>query len=259
VKVGFENDAAVPLFDAGLGTLAALVNDNPFLGFDYDGTLAPIVANPKRAFMRSTTRNLFERVLQHFRCAVISGRARDDVAALLGSCEPDAIIGNHGVETGDGDLPPAPLELLAEWRSDLEERLEAITGIVIEHKTYSLTIHYRACADPLKARRAALSASHALESARVIRGIRSLNLLPAGYPTKGSALIRLADRAQCQAAIFIGDDLTDEDAFGCAPDRVLGIRVKATERTAARYYLRDQGQIDDLLRHLIELHARRSH
>jgi trehalose 6-phosphate phosphatase len=251
--------AIAPLFDEGLPQFEAFMQGRPLLGFDYDGTLAPIVKDPKKALMRESTRALFADVVQRFPCAVIGGRSRHDVAALLDGLAPLAIIGNHGIETEDGDLPPPPEDLLSAWQEELDERLETMPGVVVEDKLYSLTVHYRASPDPRAARRLALSAARSLESVRVVAGIQSLNLLPKGAPHKGAALLRAAAKAQCSTALFVGDDRTDEDAFGAAPGRVLGIRIGPSDRSAARWCLRDQLEIDRLLQRLLQLRVRWNH
>jgi trehalose 6-phosphate phosphatase len=259
VDNGVRTSALAPLFDAGLPQLEALMQGRPLLGFDYDGTLAPIVSDPRKARMRETTRALFADLIQRFPCAVICGRERGDVMRLLQGCNPLAIVGNHGIETEDDSAPPPAQDLLDDWLDELDERLEMVPGIVIEDKTYSLTVNYRGSPDPRSAKALALRAVRSLESVRVITGIRSLNLLPKGAPHKGAALLRVADKAQCSTALFVGDDRTDEDAFGAAADRVFGIRVGPTDRSAARYHLRDQAEIDQLLQRLLQLGARRDH
>jgi trehalose 6-phosphate phosphatase len=259
VDNGARTGALTPLFDAGVQQLEAFMKGRPLLGFDYDGTLAPIVSDPRKARMRETTRALLADLIQRFPCAVISGRAREDVMRLLDGCRPFAVIGNHGIEAEDDDTPPPSHDLVNSWLDELDERLEMVPGIVIEDKTYSLTVHYRASPDPRSAKALALRAARSLESVRVISGIRSLNLLPRDAPHKGTALLRVADKARCGTALFVGDDRTDEDAFGAAADRVFGIRVGQPERSAARYYLRDQAEIDHLLRCLLRLRARRDH
>lgn len=259
MKQNARNGVSLPLFDEGLAHVEALVRGRPLLGFDYDGTLAPIVRDPRQASMRDSTRALFSEVIERFPCVVISGRAREDVARLLGDCRPLAIIGNHGIETDDEDVPPPPDTLLSAWHAELDERLETTPGIRIEDKAYSLTLHYRDSPEPIAARARALSAVKSLDAVRVITGVWSLNLLPEGFPHKGTALLRAAAKAQCDTALFVGDDRTDEDAFGVAPDRVVGIRVGQPARSAARYYLPGQPDIDRLLELLLRLRARRAH
>lgn len=83
------------------GTLSGFGSPGAWLVFDYDGTLAPLVAVRGAAEMRQSTALLFARLCSRFRCAVLSGRARVDVAARMGAAKPAVIIGNHGAEDGD--------------------------------------------------------------------------------------------------------------------------------------------------------------
>lgn len=245
--------ATAPLFDDGLPALEALVRRKPLLAFDYDGTLAPIVADPHRARMRESTRALFAELTRRFTCAVIAGRAREDLVAFLDGCAPALVLGDHGASLGAG--APA-LDLVQDWRAELDERLETLPGIVIEDKPFSLTIHYRGCPEPHAARTLARRASAGLEAVRVLGGVQAVNLLPAGRPHKGQALLEACDQFGCERALFVGDDDTDEDAFGVAPERVLAVRVGARPRSAARFHLRDQLELDVLLQRLIGLQAR---
>src|SRR5689334_12820946 len=59
--------------------LKQLAWSNLMLAFDYDGTLAPIVDDPEKARMRTTTRALLEKVARAYPSIVISGRAQEDV------------------------------------------------------------------------------------------------------------------------------------------------------------------------------------
>ena len=248
-----SGEGITPLFDEGLPALDALVRQGPLLAFDYDGTLAPIVANPRRARMRETTRKLFADLTRRFPCAVISGRARDDVAAFLEGCQPAVVLGDHGAGTRHAT---GSLDLINEWRAELDERLEMLPGIVIEEKPFSLAVHYRGCPDPHVARTQVRRASAALESARIVGGVRAVNVLPIGFPHKGTALLDACEQFRCPQALFVGDDETDEDAFAVDPSRVLGVRVGAASRTLARHHLRDQAEIDVLLQRLLSLGAR---
>ena len=60
--------------------LDQLAWSNVLLAFDFDGTLAPIVANRHQAAMRARTARLFSTVCERYPSAVISGRAKADVA-----------------------------------------------------------------------------------------------------------------------------------------------------------------------------------
>ena len=254
--MGMPAGARAPLFDDGLEAREALVRERPLLGFDYDGTLAPIVADPARGRMRERTRALFAQVTQRFPCVVVSGRGRADLLRFLDGAAPVAVFGNHGAE-GPGDTPPGN-SLLDEWRTELDERLETVPGLVIEDKSYTLTLHYRGSPDRGAARARALHASRSLDGVRIVGGVASLNLVPRELPHKGHALARMCEQLERGRALFVGDDATDEDAFAAGP-RILGVRVRESERSVAPYYLRGQDEIDALLARLLELHGRWSH
>jgi trehalose 6-phosphate phosphatase len=64
--------------------LAGFASSNVLLAFDYDGTLAPIAAEPGRARMRDQTRRLLADCARRYPCVVISGRRLDDVTRRLG-------------------------------------------------------------------------------------------------------------------------------------------------------------------------------
>ena len=220
------------------------------LAFDYDGTLAPIVDDPTHAPMRARTRALLRKLCQRFRCAVISGRARQDVSRYLRSVGMFAVVGNHGMEPG-ADRGSAQLAV-KRWRGYLSSRLVDHSGVFIEDKCLSLSIHYRRATQKRQAAAAIWAAAVELPSARVIGGKDVVNVLPEGAPHKGLALESVRRRAGCDTAIYVGDDHTDEDVFGYrTPWPLLGIRVGRTRTTDAAYYIRDQEEIDLLLRALL--------
>lgn len=217
------------------------------LAFDYDGTLAPIVDDPSRAEMGAGTRVLLRKLCRRYPCAVISGRARHDVTAHLGSVGICAVVGNHGMEPG-GDSGRA-LATVRRWRGHLQTLLGAFPGVFIEDKRLSLSVHYRRSPQKRKALAAIWEAVGELPSARIIGGKQVVNLVPEGAPHKGLALERLRRESGCDTAIYVGDDETDEDVFAYrSPWPLLGIRVCHSRTTGAAYYIRSQREIDVLLR-----------
>ena len=235
---------------------------NVLVALDFDGTLAPIVPDREAATMRDTTATLLRELGTRYPCAVLSGRSRADVASRLGDAPVRWIVGNHGIEQEEGSVVRAlPFaERVARVRVLLGDRLPEIPGLELEDKTLSLAIHYRAAKDKDAAR--ALLAKLAEElwpEARVIGGKHVVNWLPPGAPHKGHALNALRMQARSAKAIYVGDDVTDEDVFAQdEPDRLLCIRVQKSGWSAAPYYLIDQSEIDELLRVLVEARPRRS-
>lgn len=230
--------------------LAQLAWANVLVALDFDGTLAPIVEDRDRARMRASTRDLLSAVCERYPCAVISGRSRDDVVGRLDGVAVRYVVGNHGVE------PSVGMERFEGMVRGMRERLEGalggLQGVEIEDKRYSLAIHYRRSRSATRAREAIEAAVAALPmQTRVIAGKRVVNVLPEGAPHKGVALEALQALSGTDIALYVGDDVTDEDVFECErPGRLIGVRVGRRASSAASYYLDDQRQIDDLLERL---------
>jgi trehalose 6-phosphate phosphatase len=239
------------LADRHSDVLARFAWSNVLLAFDYDGTLAPIVADPSRAVMRATTRDLLDRVCEHYPVIVISGRAQADVRALLGDVAVRDVVGNHGIEPWTGT--PRLAEEVQRWVPRLAERLAGWKGVHIEDKVYSLAIHYRQSREKRRARAAIQDATRELGDVRIIGGKLVVNVLPRDAPHKGIALEREREGWGCDTAIYVGDDDTDEDVFALdQPGRLLSVRVGMKRTSAAHYFVRDQKAIDRLLRALLE-------
>ena len=232
--------------------LAQFAWSNVLLAFDYDGTLAPIVSDPEHATMRSTTRRLLGDLTKLYPCSVISGRAQADAARWLQGIQVCEVVGNHGVEPWHA-TQRFRLEV-ERWQPLLKERLWRFRGVIIEDKVFSVAVHYRHSREKKKARAAILDSASALGDVRVIGGKQVVNILPSGAPQKGVALEGERARLNCDTAIYVGDDETDEDVFGLdQPGRLLSIRVGAREKSLASFCLKDQAAIDELLTVLIGL------
>ncbi len=220
------------------------------LAFDFDGTLAPIVDRPDRAAMRPATRALLQEVAARYRCVVISGRARDDVRQRVAGVGAVEVIGNHGIEPWQSS--ERRLRAVRRWQPLLVRRLAGLAGVEIEDKVYSLAVHYRRSREKKKAREAVRLAAATLGDVRLIPGKQVVNLLPFDAPHKGMALEKARARFGCDTAVYVGDDETDEDVFALdQPGRLLSIRVGRRLRSAAPYYLRNQAEVDRLLRVLL--------
>jgi trehalose 6-phosphate phosphatase len=234
--------------------LAGFALSNVLLAFDYDGTLAPIAPTPAAARMRSTTERLLARASRRYPCVVISGRMLSDISERVQEIPLWYVFGNHGFEP----LSPntLPTGRTAKWLATLREQLPAQPGIVIEDKSHTLTIHYRAAPDREQAAAAIGRAVQSLTDARVVDGAEAVNVLPRGGADKGVALGRAMELFACTTAIYVGDDATDEDAFtSIAPDRLLGVRIGCSEQSAARFHLEHQTDVDALLRILVDLRS----
>jgi len=242
------------LAPANRPVLHQLAWSNLLLGFDYDGTLAPIVAEPQDARMRESTRDLLEQVAHAYPCVVISGRSQDDALRRVRGTGVFEVIGNHGLEPWRRTEPFAAQ--VQAWVPRLRQRLADLDGVVLEDKSFSVAVHYRHAESRKRARAAILTAAGELDEVRVVGGKCVVNLIPRGAPHKGTALETAREHLRCDVALYVGDDETDEDVFALDdPGRLLTIRVGADVRSRASFFIRDQGAIDALLARLIELRA----
>ena len=132
---------------------ARLSGRRPAVFLDYDGTLSPIAPRPEMATLPAGTREVLRRLAQREPVVIVSGRGREDVAALVGL--PDlAYAGSHGFDiAGPSPVPGAPplrLEvgdgvpaLIDEAARRLRRDLAGIVGLLIEPKRFAVSIHFR--------------------------------------------------------------------------------------------------------------------
>ncbi len=236
--------------------LDGLAAQRALLAFDFDGTLAPIVSDREAAEMRPETRRLLRAVALLYPCAVISGRARADVAARVDGVPLLAVVGNHGAEAGFGPLDRSSRARILSWVRTLRRDLGLVEGIDVEDKTFSVAVHYRHVRERAAARALVLRVTGGLEGARVFGGHAVVNVVPVDSSDKGSALEELLGRVGRRPVLYVGDDRTDEDVF--RSERVeVAVRVGRTARSAAGWFVPRQGAVDDLLRALIAACTRR--
>lgn len=187
---------------------------------DYDGVLAPIVADPAAAFPLPGTVPALEALagLPGVTVAVVSGRDRATLARLSGATAPLVTVGSHGAEWAEGFESALSAELLA-LRATVLADLTAIAarfpGAAVEPKPLGAALHVRNVVDPSagpqaleQARRgpAARPGVHATEGKAVLE----LTVLDA---SKGRALTLLRERERADGVLYLGDDVTDEKAF----------------------------------------------
>ncbi len=232
-----------------LAIVALLAAERTLCAFDFDGTLAPIVTDPKRAAMRPRTRALLRELASLYPCIVVSGRAREDALKKLTGVPVLRVIGNHGADTGDTSTARTSVE---HWKTELEAGLGSIPGLWIEDKGLSLAVHYRQCADRPEVRRRILTQAEALSCSHVFGGKQVVNVVAESAPNKGDALAEERDRLGLNWVLYVGDDENDESAFALQGN-VVAVRIGRKLRSHAAYYLRAQSEIDKLLNALIHL------
>jgi trehalose 6-phosphate phosphatase len=232
--------------------LADLAAGRLLVGLDYDGVLAPLVTAPDGRTMRPATARLLREVARRYPVAVVSGRAFRDLSRLVPG--PGLVrVGNHGFELGRAvPVPRSVLAQVAGWEAEVARRLDGVPGWHVEHKRSTLSIHYGMGREWRRVGRKVWAAGLALRGARLLPGKKVLNVIPVSFPTKGDAVRRVLARRRLDVALFLGDDRTDEDVFRIGEPSVVGVRV-GPGATAARWRLRSQEDVDQVLERLREL------
>ncbi len=231
---------------------------------DYDGTLTGIVPRPEDAVLAPEVRETVTRLAGYCTVAIISGRDLADVRKLVGV--PGIVYaGSHGFDIAGPDGPVAAsterdrfLPLLAEAETGLRDALAPVAGAQIERKKYSIAVHYRnvAVADLAAVEAAVAQALAQRPTLRDLPGKKVHDLQPRIDWDKGKALLHLLDLLGLAGpevdVVFIGDDITDEDAFAALRGRGTGIVVRDEPRpTAARLALDSPQQVQRWLQALL--------
>jgi len=242
----------------------------PSVFLDYDGTLAPIVADHRRATMPEATRAEIRRLAGHCPVAVISGRDLADVRRRVG-IDDIVYAGSHGFDIAGPDglrqRPDAAERFLGAIGSvdgELRERVGAIAGVNVERKTFSVAVHFREVAegDVEAVETAVDGVVRGYPELRKGRGKKVLEIQPRAEWDKGSAVEWLLGHTALGAGealpLYLGDDLTDEDAFAVLSDTGLGLVVRGGRRaTLADYALADPGDVCRFLAWLSDAQAQR--
>ncbi|WP_208378932.1 trehalose-phosphatase [Cumulibacter soli] len=198
---------------------------------DFDGTMAQIVPVPADARPEpESVAALRDLAAQpHTDTAVISGRALDVLRELTGLYGTTNLVGSHGLEFESGlesTLSATDTERLAHINRAADLVANAHHGVEVERKPVSTAIHYRHATDSniaailtdIEAGPASIEGVHVTEGKKVVE-------VAAVHTGKGAALDQLRDRLGATVVVFLGDDVTDEDAFARLRGRDVGVKV----------------------------------
>lgn len=241
---------------AGQQALHEVMSHAPMLAFDFDGTLAPIVARPDDASVPLSISQHLQKLASMLPTVIVTGRQIADVAPRL-NFQPRVIVGNHGAED-PGEEPTgqaawrehmAPMRaLLQAHQAQLDE-----AGVQLEDKGHSLALHYRLAKD----HRQALAVIHSLigsagSQVRVFGGKCVVNVVSASAPDKGDAVLRLAHLMAVTHGVFMGDDVNDEPVFRKAPPHWLTVRIgREDPLSQARFFLDSHSEVAPMLQGMI--------
>lgn len=251
-----EDASGDSAFEA-LDRIGAMIRGRQIAVFlDYDGTLTPITALPDQATMPEAMRTVLARLACRCPVAVISGRRRTDVARLVG-IDTIAYAGSHGFDIQSSKLGHVEHPQVRSFVPDikaaakaLEHRIGAIPGVIVEDKIFVVAVHYR-LVDPADMPAIADAMEEvARDHPRLKRteGKRVHELRPRLDWDKGKAVLWLFETLPLDRRpfipLYIGDDVTDEDAFAALADRGICILVAEQPRpTGAHFRLRNPEEV----------------
>lgn len=237
--------------------LESLSFTDTLYAFDFDGTLSKIVRKPEDALVSKSTLQLLKKLTNCASVAIVSGRGLSDLKKRV-PVAAQYMVGNHGLEGLSHvqfSLSSAQKEC-RQWKQILTAcRFDS--GVEIEDKTYSLSIHYRRARNKKNAKLQIHRAIQKLPStARVLMGKCVFNLLPNSAPHKGVAVLELIKATKVKNIFYIGDDHTDEDVFALPNREILSVRVGKKNNSQARFFINRQSEINKLLKLLIEYYEK---
>ena len=224
-----------------------------FLFLDYDGTLTPIVSRPEDAALPISTKNSIKKLRfnPRFKIAIISGRSLKDAKNMV-RIKDIIYAGNHGleIEYEKGKVLRPKIArgsgvFLKKIKIALNRELHNIKGARVEDKGFTLSMHFRMVSLNQRSRVKKVFARIVRpylmsNKVKVSSGKMVLEVRPRVDWHKAKALLWLLRKNRGCFPIYIGDDVTDMDAFRAIKDIGMSIFVgKPTGKIRADYFLKN--------------------
>lgn len=214
--------------------------DAPIFFLDYDGTLAPIVDDPDAAYPHPGVPGVVQKLRDRFPLWIVTGRDLRSLGRLFPANAP--AIGLHGAQRGstnDADPPTFNEDTLAAL-SRMQSNVPSVEGLHLESKPPTFAVHYRQARNPEDAqRRLQAWVDTAPDFLEAIWGKKVVELRHREH-TKGRAVRDIAADHPDHHPVYIGDDVTDEDAFEALADVDGACTIKVgSGNTAAQHRLPD--------------------
>lgn len=253
-----------PLTDMDLVS-KRLAGKRPALFLNYGGALTPIVDWPGIAQLSADMRLTLRSAAALMPVIVVSGRDLEEVSRLVGL--PEIIYaGGHGLEIRGPDLrlglPEGigALDDLDRAAAALAKALETVSDARVERKRFAIVVRYRGIGGkvPDAVRSAVELVQGRFPRLHLTGGKEVIELLPDIDWDKGRAVRWLLSELGLDGPdvlpIYIGDDVTDEDAFRAVRGHGLGILVTdRSQPSVASYWVRDTDHVAALVRYLVEM------
>jgi len=188
---------------------------------DIDGTISQTAPTPQEAKVSPLCRQYLSALCNRLALvAAISGRPAAEAKNMI-NIDGMVYIGNHGLERwseGHSEFTQDAQGYSRVIKAAIEELTPLLStkGISIDNKRVTATIHYRLCQDPQSVERNILAAIENSPHARGLRTIQermAIDLIPPLKVNKGTATLELIQEYNLHGGIYLGDDVTDIDAF----------------------------------------------
>ncbi|MEM1282437.1 MAG: trehalose-phosphatase [Chlamydiota bacterium] len=233
---------------------------------DYDGTVTPIVSRPELAILSDEMRHTLRDLAKVHTVAIISGRDRKDVQNLVG-IDDMFYAGSHGYDIAGpnnqhfhNDEAENFVPIIDKVEKELQDRLSHIKGTLIERKLYGVAAHYRLVAPEYvdEFKQVIEQIHHSHTELRKTIGKKVFEFQPKINWNKGKALLWLLEclglNREDVLPFYIGDDVTDEDAFKALIGKGLGVAVQDQEKPTFGYYtLKNPDEVQRFLEKLIDI------
>ena len=236
-------------------------SSNRILFFDYDGTLAPIVADPSKAIVSEDVKKLILEIAKRDTVVIISGRDRHFLNENFRDL-PVHIIAEHGalIKTKGNDEWVLNENYEENWKESIRPILDLYAkrcpGAFVEEKETSLAWHYRTAEDKDYADRRAQELLWQLKNfiqpelnLQVIDGNKVVEIKKTAF-NKGTAARSFVENGNYDYILAIGDDTTDEDMFEALPETAFTIKV-GDDLSAARNHIKNQKEVFHFLKFMV--------
>ncbi len=241
--------------------LNILKNKNIFLFLDYDGTLVSIKDTPEKAKMSGSVRKVLKILTQKkkIKIGIISGRELKDLKKMVG-IKNIICAGNHGFKISylnkiiyTKRIKKNIYLKLKGLKSKIKNELCDEKGILFEDKKEIFSVHYRL----VNIKRQAIIIKKIKRLIKKYKkfyslkyGKKVIEIFPAIDINKGKAIkwiLKKFNNKRNFYPVYIGDDMTDEDAFSVLKKNGLTVCV-GNKRTIAEYFLKNTKEVINFLK-----------
>lgn len=244
-----------------------ITGKNVFLFLDYDGTLTPITETPEEAIMSREALDelFFIAKCPHCLTAVISGRSLENIRAIV-PVSGLIYAGNHGLEVYGAAIgthvfaPKTARENIQKIKIKLQKTLGSIQGFLLEDKEWTLSCHFRKVSkkDTVLLKSIFNEVVRSFQKnaeIRVVEGKEVLEVRPSVDWNKGKTVEWLLNKRlfasnQQIVPVYVGDDITDIDAFKILQNRGITVWVGKEPKFQTGYSLKDSAEVIELLKKL---------